>query len=188
MHRWPHPFSISSSMVVKHWPLGWQIFWHIWPHFRGDPHCWPQFWFLEWQVTLSNNSFPQMHVFVTVSRQGGQFPKWHLIEHLWPHGKTFWHGPPHCGCSVPHLMGGSTFAIPHGQKRGSLEYTRHGLQNPIWQKSLHWCTPHCNVLLQVYKHMWSPLGSGPPFCTGQQTFLHLCLLHDFMILQTFSQE
>jgi len=77
--------------------LGWQTFWQMWPHLRGNPHYYPQFGLLAWQYIFSWVSLPQLQTFETGSKHGGQEPRWHLKEHLCPHCSSFLQGPPHVG-------------------------------------------------------------------------------------------
>ena len=73
-------------MLEKHYPLTWQTFWQIWPHFIGNPQSWPQFGAMDEQLEFKNSSFPHLHVFLIGSRHGGQLPKWHFNGQLCPQG------------------------------------------------------------------------------------------------------
>lgn len=128
-------------------------------------------------------SDPQLHTFVTTSRQGGQLPKWHFKVHWCPQGSFLWQGPLQVGWTCSHLMGGSIFAPPQGQYKGWFDTNLHYLQNPRWQKLLHVCFPQANILLHVLRHKCLPDWSYAPF-TGQQSSLHLCFLQDMYWLQT----
>ena len=63
----------------------------------------------------------------------------------------------------------------------------HGLQSPIWQKSLQVWLPQDKGFSQTLIHKWWPSGSFP-FVTSQQSLWHLCFLQERYFLQILSHK
>jgi len=85
-----------------------------------------------------------------------------------------------------HLTGGSNFDDPHVQNTGLTLTHWHGLQKPMWQKSVQLCLPHVSCLphtiVQVCFLNGSPALPSSLFAV-QHISVHLCFLQDFILLQ-----
>lgn len=157
---------MSASCEVKHLPGSWHILLHMWPQGSSSPQGLPQSTSPSLQSMFVFSSLPHLQRRCTGWRHGGQGPVWQVRGQGWPQGRLTWQGSLQSGYS-PQATGGWRTVFPQVQATGLIETHLQGLQKPLWQNSVHLCTPQSSslshIMVQKCRFCGSPAGPNSLF-------------------------